>query len=255
MGLPLLVMATVGGKLLPKAGPWTDVVKAAFGVLLLGLAIYLLERVIPGPITMLLWASLLIVSAMYLGAFEAASTAWRKFWKGLGWLLFLQGILIMLGGSLGTVDPLKPLTGLTLSTASTAKIMTTTSSTHTSVKHSLFETVKTVGELEQKLATARNNNQAVVVDYYADWCVSCKEMEAETFSDAAVQTALAPMMLLRVDLTVNDRESDMLKQHFHVIAPPMLIFINKRGDVLNEATLVGKSSPATLLQQLKQYQL
>lgn len=248
MGTPLLLIGTSAGKLLPKAGPWMDAVKAVFGVLLLGLAIWLLERVIPAEVGMALWASLLIVSAIYMGAIDAlpaACSGWRKLWKGLGILILVYGVIMIIGLAAGNSNMLAPLRGMTFSGQAMHSNMPNAS-------HLEFKQIKGVEGLNAALAEARANNQTVMLDFYADWCISCKEMEVLTFSDAAVQEALKDTMLLQADVTPNDEQDKALYKHFGIIGPPSIMFFDPQGNELKNYRVVGFMKADAFSQHIRQ---
>jgi thiol:disulfide interchange protein DsbD len=231
MGAPLLLIGASAGKLLPKAGAWMDAVKAVFGVLLLGLAIWLLERVTPAAVTMALWAALIIVSAIYMGAIDSlgeGSSGWKKLWKGLGVLLLIYGILLLIGLASGNRNIFQPLKGL--GSVSTAV---------SQVEHLNFKQIKGVDGLNAELAKARAAGKPVMLDFYADWCVSCKEMEALTFANAEVQKALAGTVLLQADVTPNDAKDTELYKHFGIIGPPSIMFFDRNGEERRNYRVVG----------------
>jgi len=231
MGAPLLLIGASAGKFLPKAGAWMDAVKAVFGVLLLGLAIWLLERVAPAAATMALWAALIIVSAIYMGAMDSlaeGSSGWKKLWKGLGVLLLIYGIIILLGlasGNRNVYQPLKGLAGI--------------SGTASQVEHLNFKQIKGVDGFNAELERANAAGKTVMLDFYADWCVSCKEMEAFTFSDPAVQKALDGVVLLQADVTPNDEKDTELYKHFGIIGPPSIMFFGTDGKENRNYRVVG----------------
>ncbi len=231
MGAPLLIIGTSAGKLLPKVGMWMDTVKAIFGVLLLALAIWLMERVAPAAITMSLWAALIIVSAIYMGAIDSlkqGSSGWHKLWKGLGVLLLIYGIIILLGvasGSKSVFQPLKGLGNLAGSTAQSEKLD--------------FIDIKGVDGFKAELARASAAGKPVMLYFYADWCVSCKEMEAFTFSVATVHAALEGATLLRADVTPNDAQDTALYKHFGIIGPPSIMFFGTDGIERKNYRVIG----------------
>ncbi len=246
MGAPLLLIGTSAGKLLPKAGMWMDAVKAVFGVLLLGLAIWLLERVAPIGFTMSLWATLIIVSAIYMGAIDGlkeGSSGWKKLWKGLGVLLLIYGIIIVIGLASGNRNLLQPLKGLNLSSAGNSSAQ---------VESLSFIQIKGVDGLNAELAKAKAAGKTVMLDFYADWCVSCKEMEHLTFADPSVQKALEGVVLLQADVTPNDAKDTELYKHFGIIGPPSIMFFGKDGTERKNYRVVGYMPAEKFSQHVRQ---
>lgn len=232
MGAPLIAIGTSAGKLLPRAGGWMDAIKAVFGVMLLGVAIWMLERIIPATVGILLWAVLFIVSSIYMGALEglkAESTGWNRLWKGLGLILFAYGILLLIGASAGSKDMLQPLKGLAMASGHSAQ----------NQQHLQFKQIKGLEGLNQQLAMAEQQQKAVMLDFYADWCISCKEMEKYTFNDPAVQSELKNIMLLQADVTANDTLDKELYKHFGIIGPPAIIFYDPKGNEQKNYRVVG----------------
>ena len=226
MGIPLLILGVSAGKLLPKAGAWMDNVKAIFGVMLLAIAIWMAERIIPASITLALWSALLIGSSVYLGAFNNtySKTGWAKFAKSFGIILFIYGLLIAIGMSAGSKDLLQPL-----------KVLQGGTTQSTSQNEGLdFKKIKSSQDL--KLAVA--SNELVMLDFYADWCISCKEMEKFTFSDASVQNNLAKVTLLKADVTDNDDIDKALMKSLNIIGPPAILFF-KNGKEVKSQRVVG----------------
>ena len=238
MGAPLLLIGTSAGKFLPKAGPWMGAIKAVFGVLLLAVAIWMLERIIPGAIALALWAALFIISAIYLGALEnlqPEASGWRKLWKGLGVVMLIYGTVLLIGSASGGRDLFQPLSGLSTAQAGTG---------HTQQNdHLTFKQIKGLDGLNRALAQAQRNNQYVMLDFYADWCIACKEMEVKTFSDSAVKRALNNVMLIQADVTDNDAQDKALLDHFGLIGPPSILFFTPSGEELRPYRLVGFLGP------------
>lgn len=230
MGTPLLIIGSAGGHLLPKAGRWMDSVKAVFGVLLLGMAIWMLDRVLPTSIGMFLWATLLIITAIYMGTLQPVrqdASRWQPMVRGLGMVMLIYGILLLVGVASGGGDALRPLKGLTIAANQTAKPVP---------EKTKFRHVETLAELEQEI---KQTSQPVIVDFTADWCVSCKEMEEFTLSDPAVRTAMSKAMLLKADITENDAADKELLRHFELFGPPAILFFGPNGQERSAYRIVG----------------
>ena len=233
MGAPLLVIGTSAGKILPRAGMWMEAVKGIFGVLMLAVAIWLLARILPPVITQLLWAVLLIVSAVYMGALRQHNkdtTQWQLLWKGLGLSLLLVGFILIVGASTGKSNLLSPLANLG------GGVNATLSSEHKGIT---FKPVKSIDDLKATLKQANKNKQVTMFDFYADWCVSCKEMEEVTFKDSAVRLKLAKVHKIQADVTANDNIDTELLKHFGIIGPPAILFFNDQGEELRNHRIVG----------------
>ena len=234
MGAPLLAIGTSAGKLLPRAGAWMEAVKAVFGVALLGVAILLLERLLAPSVAMLLWGALLICSATYMGALHhlpPEASGWRKLWKGLGLVTLVYGSLMLVGAAAGGKDTLQPLRGLSFGLGG---------GTANAAPHASFKAIKGVADLERELAAAQASGRPLLLDFYADWCVSCKEMERYTFSDPAVAAEMARFVLLQADVTANDEEDQALMQgRFGIPGPPAILFFDPQGQERRDRRLVG----------------
>ena len=231
MGAPLLIIGASTGHWLPRAGHWMERIKSVFGVLLLAVALGLLERILPAAVSMVLWATLLIVIATYMGALQPVvhgAPAWRTLVKGLGLVLLIYGVLLLVGVAAGGRDPLQPLRGVGLM----ANIASATQSQSPS-----FRRVKTVVEVEDAVRAA--GGRPVMLDFYADWCVSCKELERETFADPTVRAALAGLVMLQADVTANDEADQTLLQRFNVIGPPAILFFDPNGQERRDRRVVG----------------
>ena len=247
MGAPLLVICTSGGKLLPKAGAWMVTVKAVFGVVLLGVAILMLERILPGPVTLMLWALLLIIPAVYMGALEHVpndASGWRRFWKGLGIAMLVYGVILMLGAATGARDPLNPLRNLT------SVIATPDGGMHAS-QHLPFQRIKSVEDFDAALKESVRQGKPLMLDFYADWCTYCIKMEDYTFSDRRVQEALAGVTLLQADVTANDASDLALLNHFKLFAPPAILFFGADGKERTDYRLIGYLGVDEFLAHLK----
>ena len=234
MGAPLIAIGASAGKLLPKAGGWMDAVKAVFGVMLLAVAIWMLERVVPPAIAMLMWAMLLIISAIYMGALTQLApdaSGWKKLWKGLGLVMFIYGGLQLVGVASNASDPLQPLRGMSFSGGG--------GSAPAGLQKIEFKKIKSVEDLDRELEMASAQGKGVMLDFYADWCVSCKEMERYTFSDATVISEMSKGVLLKADVTANDDLDKALLKRFKLVGPPSMIFWNKDGEEMPHMRMVG----------------
>ncbi len=232
MGAPLLVVGASAGKLLPKAGMWMVAVKEAFGFMMLGLAIWMLSRILPDSVTLALWGVLVVMAGVWLGGLTTlgqGATGVQKLAKGSGLVALLYGAAMLIGALAGARDPLQPLAALSAGRGSVAV-----------EEHGLdFARIKTVADLDGALATAARSGKTAMLDFYADWCVSCIEMEKYTFTDAAVQNALANSVLLQADVTANDAEDQALLQRFGVFGPPTIIFFDDDGQQRHGYEVVG----------------
>ena len=233
MGSPLLLGGASAGKLLPKVGPWMNMVRASFGVMMLGLAIWMMERILPGSITLALWALLVFLTGVFLGAFEAlpkSPSSTQRLGKGLGLLACLYGALMIIGATLGGNNPLNPIPQGTLFAGST---------NNASISYLPFQSIDSVAELEEALLDASNTGTPVMVDFTADWCVACKEYERYTFPDTTVIAALDPFMLLQIDVTDNNDDDQALLEYFSSFGPPTIAFFDRQGQELEAYKLVG----------------
>jgi thiol:disulfide interchange protein DsbD len=241
MGVPLLLVGLSAGALLPRAGGWMNAVKYFFGVMMLAIAIYLISPVVPGWVNMLLWALLLVGSAIFLHALDPLpphATGWSRLWKGLGVMLLIGGLAILLGMLAGSRNLLQPLDVFKSGAGGVAMAA--------EQKGLAFEMVKDVAELDARLAAAKADGRAVMLDFYADWCVSCKEMESFTFSDPRVQARLADVVLLKADVTANSDADKALLKRFNLFGPPGLIFWNSAG-AQSDFKVIGYEKAAKFL--------
>ena len=240
MGAPLIAVGVAGGSLLPKTGPWMEGVKKAFGVLLLATAVWLVSPVIPAVAAMLAWALLLIVPAIYLHALDPLpphAKGWPRFWKGIGIVMLLTGAALLIGALAGGRDPLQPLAGLRGNAVAATE------------KKLPFERVASVAALEARIKAA---GRPVMLDFYADWCVSCKEMERFTFADPAVQAGLAGYTLLQADVTANSDDDKALLARFGLFGPPGIIFFDAQGQENKAVRIVGFQDAAQFQKTLQQ---
>lgn len=239
MGAPLLLIGTSAGALLPKAGAWMEAVKQFFGVLLLALAIWIIQPLLPISVAMLLWAALLIFSAIYLRALDALphnSNGWHKLLKGIGLFALLLGVAYLIGGLSGAHDILRPLGNISRAEAQTPATLQ-------------FSRVKDIAELDQRIAQA--HGRGVMLDFYADWCISCKEMERFTFSDDAVKAKLKPALLLQADVTANSEADQALLKRYGLFGPPGILFFDTNGKEMGDFRVTGYQDASQFLKTLQ----
>ena len=234
MGAPLLLVGAFSRTLLPKSGPWMTGVNRFFGVLMLATALWLVSPVLPGWLVMLGWAALLIVPSIFLHALDPLpehAHGWQRFGKGLGVISLLTGAAMLLGVLGGARDPLQPLGFIRSSAASAVPSAPT------------FQKVASVAELDARL---KNSTQPVMLDFYADWCISCKEMERDTFGEATVAAAMGKLTLLKADVTGNTDADKALLQRFGLFGPPGIIFF-RNAEELAALRTVGFTPPEKFL--------
>jgi thiol:disulfide interchange protein DsbD len=234
MGAPLLAVGAAQGKFLPKAGAWMVAVKSAFGFMMLGLAVWMMSRVLPGEVTLALYGILIFMAGVYLGGLTTLTTeslGIQKLGKGFGLLAIIYGAVLLVGSLAGSNSVLRPLAAL-----NTGGGNSTTVAEHRGLD---FQRIKTTADLDAALARASADGKSAMLDFYADWCVSCIEMEEYTFTDGGVQNALANTVLLQADVTANDDEDQALLKRFGVFGPPTIIFFGDDGMQRNGYEVVG----------------
>ena len=229
MGVPLLLVGMGVGKFMPKPGGWMISVNRVFGVIMLGVAIWMLSRIIPESVTMLLWATLFIISSVYLGAFEQLGEirSWNALFKGIGLMLFIYGLFLFFGSFTNATNPLDP-----LKTIKSNQIKLNSKSLQ-------FEKVNSLKLLLEKIKKA---NRPIMIDFRADWCISCKELEEITFKDEKVIDALKGYELYQVDVTQNLDEQKNIMRYFDIYGPPAILFF-KDGKELRSKRVTGYKSP------------
>jgi thiol:disulfide interchange protein DsbD len=239
MGVPLIIIGISAGTLLPKAGPWMESVKRFFGVWMLVMATGIISPVIPVSVLMLLWAAILIFVAIYLHALDPLphnAHGVSRFAKGVGILALLLGVAYLIGALSGARDILRPLGNIGHATAEAPVTLR-------------FERIKSSAELDARIVQAQG--KTVMLDFYADWCVSCKEMERFTFSDAAVLARLKNTVLLQADVTANNEDDKALLQRFQLFGPPATLFFDAQGKEQADFRVTGYQDAAQFLQSLK----
>ena len=243
MSVPLLLVGVSAGALLPRVGAWMETVKRSFGVLLIALALWMVTPVLPTWIVMLAWATLAVVVAVYLRVFDALAAdagGVARLAKGLGVLLLLAGAVEFVGLATGGRDVLQPLAHLA---ARAPGPVATASAAVPS-----FERVKTVADLDRRVAAA---GKPVLLDFYADWCVSCKEMERFTYTDARVASRMRDFVLLKADVTANDADDRALLKRFALFGPPGIVFFDRDGGHVADAAVIGFQDADRFLSSLR----
>lgn len=243
MGIPLLLIGTGAGKYMPHPGGWMDTVSHVFGVVMLAIAIWMLSRILPPSISMLLWAALLIIVSIYLGALESLQghhKGIKPFVKGVGIMMLAYGLMLFYGGVKGGGNPLSPLSADTqIQTASAAK----------TISPLAFKTIHSSEELEALLAQSKGKK--VMLDFYADWCTSCKELDEITFKDPAVIQSLNDYILVRTDVTADSKAEKALTKRFNLFGPPAMIFFDKNSQAIKGSELIGYKDPQTFITHIK----
>ena len=237
-GVPLVIVGASAGALLPKAGAWMDGVRRVFGVILLATALSLVSPLLPAAWVLGLWATLLIVTAVWLRAIDPLpphAPAGRRVVKGLAVLLLLAGVAQLVGAFSGATDPWRPLAALRGASES-SKLP--------------YERVRSTAELDARLAAARTAARPVMLDFYADWCVSCKDMERTTFSDARVRQRLDGWVVLQADVTANNEDDKALLSRFGLYGPPGILFFDARGAEVRGVRVVGFQNAEAFLRTL-----
>lgn len=240
MGIPLLLVGVSAGKFLPKSGAWMESVKKVFGILLLGVAIFILSRIIPGPLALFLWACLLICTAFFMKVFTNVKGSIRKLGRGLGFILLIYGVILMVGSVLGNSDPLRPWENLPFGSKT---------------EHANFVVIKSMEELDNELMKAKRDKKFVMLDFYADWCSSCIRIQHDVFANKDVQMILSNYVLLKADVTKDSDFDRALLKRFNVIAPPTIIFFNPDGQELTNERIVGEINTNEFLQNVRQLSL
>jgi thiol:disulfide interchange protein DsbD len=239
MGMPLLAVGLSAGTLLPKSGPWMEAVKKAFGFILLATAHWIISPFIPVSVQMVVWAVLLIVPAILLRAIDplpAHAKNGPRFWKAIGVVMLIAGAAMLVGAFSGGTDPLRPLSGLRGEAKSADN------------KHLPFERIRSLAELDARI---KASGKPVMFDFYADWCVSCKEMERDTFSDPRVRQTLSDWTLLQADVTANSDDDKALLARFKLFGPPGIIFFDRQGQESEGVRVIGFQNAADFLATLQ----
>jgi thiol:disulfide interchange protein DsbD len=240
MGFPLIAIGAGGGKLVPKAGMWMNHVKHFFGVILLAVAIWLLSRIIPNAASMMLWALLLIIYGIHSGALEPATSSGSRLGKAASFLLVFYGCLLFIGSVSGSTDPLKPM-----------QFMQTSNNVIQENKQpELFTRIQNNEDLTKAIKAAADQHKPVMLDFYADWCTACIDMENNVFNKDHVHAALNDFVVLQIDVTANTAEDQAVLNRFHLFGPPSMLFF-KDGKQLEEQTLQGELPADDFVKHIK----
>lgn len=242
MGLPLILVAVGGRRFLPSSGHWMTTVKHFYGVMLLAVAIWLVERLVPAWLALTLWGLLIAITGVQLGAFDAAKAGWARTRKGLGLVLFAYGLALLAGAVGGATDPLRPLTPFTVASTPTPG--------QASPDHAGFDRIAAPAQIRARLDQARAQNRPVVLDFYADWCISCKVMERNVFSDPQVIQALSPYTLLQIDVTDNTPAQQAMLDELGLFGPPAILFYNRDGQEISGQRVLGEMDRDDFLRHL-----
>ncbi|MFZ6647154.1 protein-disulfide reductase DsbD [Undibacterium sp. TJN25] len=251
MSVPLLLTGISAGSLLPRAGAWMEQVKKVFGLLLIAVAIWMVSPVFPVPVMMAIWGSFAILCAVFLHVFDAlpANTRLRAYvGKTLGLVFLVGGMFELVGAASSGNDVLQPLNHLRVAGAELAG--NAASANAAGAAEVKFTRIHSVAELDQTLASAKT---PVMLDFYADWCVSCKEMERFTFSKPQVGTQLKQVRLLQVDVTANSADDKALMKRFSLFGPPGIILFNAAGTEIPQSRIIGFLEPERFIEHLSRY--
>ncbi len=239
MGIPLLLIGVSADRILPKAGPWMATIERLFGVMMLGVAIWMASRMVPGPVTLFLWAILCIFAAIFIGVFSPVPRFLNWLMKGTAVVALIYGVILLIGAVMGNTDPFNPWEKFS----------------HTKnqqSKKTFFTVLQSMEEVNQQLIHAKESKQPVLLDFYADWCVSCVVIDRTVFSKPNVQKALTKFKVLRIDLTQNNSFDQAILKRFNVVGPPTLIFFNEKGQELTSTRIVGEVSAKEFLNKIKE---
>jgi thiol:disulfide interchange protein DsbD len=234
MGIPLLLVGASAGKLLPKSGEWMISIQRIFGLFMLGVAVWLMTRIVSETIGELMWAGVFIIAAIVLGAFKTAENKWERMLKVLAISCLVIGIILGIGFENSRFSKMWD-----------KKLVSQ------SLKHNSFLIIKDMSQLNQQMAIAKQQNKFILLDFHADWCASCKRLEKEVFADVQVQQMLKNMILLQADITHNSAFDQLLLNRYHVVAPPTLLFFGPNGAELISERLVGEISKKQFIKHIQ----
>ncbi|WP_373004966.1 protein-disulfide reductase DsbD [Sulfurimonas sp.] len=237
MGIPLIIVGVSAGKFMPKPGAWMTMVSAIFGVMMLGVAVWMLERVADVYVTMLLYSMLGIGFAIYLGTFDKDSHIFKR---SIAVIMFIYSVALFIGVLGGSTSMIKPLSFL--------KPQVVSSVTQIERKHTEFVKVTSIAELDELLS--KHKGKKIMLDFYADWCTSCKELEEVTFANESVKNKMDEYILIQADVTDNKKEQKDLSKKYGVFGPPAILFFDENSKVIKSKTIIGFIEPEEFLTHL-----
>jgi thiol:disulfide interchange protein DsbD len=240
MGVPLIVICGWGINALPKSGPWMDTVKHVFGVLMLAVTLYLLDRIISPLVSIALWASLFTIAPIALGAIsplDKSSTPWHRIFKAVSLIVLGYGVLLWLLVARGGGDMYQPLANWDYSANNDTQQST------------VFAPVDSSNHLDQLLISAQNNNQIAILKFYADWCVSCKKLERTVFADRSVINTMSKSLALTADVTDNTESTQALLARFDIAGPPAILFFKNTKEIRSQR-IIGEINAQDFLKRL-----
>lgn len=249
MGVPLIIFGTGGGSLLPRAGMWMEEIKRFFGVVMLGVAIWLLDRIIGDTITLGLYGLLLAVYGVQLGALEPAGEGLARLKRGLTLVLALYGAVMIVGALSGGKDPWQPLAHMTQPASSMAGNATPADAA-TANDHGPWQTIVGKASLKQALANSRQAGKPVLVDFFAEWCVACKVLEETTLSHPDVLNAMGGFDLYRVDITEINADSQAIMEQYNILGLPALVFFTPASAEIPDSRVLGEMGPERFIEHL-----
>lgn len=247
MGIPLILVAVGGRKLLPSTGHWMTTVKHFYGVMLIAVAIWLIERLVPGWVGLTLWGILIAITGVQLGAFDAAKAGWERTRKGLGLIFFAYGLALLAGAISGANNPLAPLDPFIAKSSFSGNAG---GSAGDDISHAGFTRVEAPADIEAMLLQAQQEGRPVMLDFYADWCISCKVMERNVFSDGAVINSLKPFTLLQIDMTDNTPAQQAMLDELGLFGPPAILFYDSSGGEMKPQRVLGEMNRSQFLDHL-----
>ena len=249
MGVPLIIMGTGGGHILPRAGAWMEDIKRFFGIIMLVIAVWLLGRIVDASLVMALYGTIMAGYGVYLGALEPVPEYGSRVKRAFAMILTLYGALMIIGAASGSSNLLQPLSR----PASHEVVAAITASPSNIEQHGAWTRLKGSQALEQALAQARTDGRPVLVDFFADWCTACKILEKETLNEASVLSSLGSHVLLQVDITEINDENQAIMEQYNIFGLPCLVFFDAKGKEVEGKRILGEMGPDKFLAHLSTF--